>query len=167
MLYRKKVIYVLIALALACYSLIGFSFHDATGRFVSSSAFKNKWIIVNYWADWCDSCLEEVPELNNFYKNNQDNNIVMIGVNYDGLTNLALQHAIKKAGILFPVLQEDPMQTWRLSEISVLPTTFVINPEGVVVRKIIGPNTEQSLLKIIHNRLYGGKSVKGKMNPVV
>ncbi len=165
MSYRKIVCFV-IALVLSCYSYVGFSFHDATGRFLPASEFKNKWIIVNYWADWCDSCIEEIPELNNFYKNNQDSNIMIIGVNYDNLPGPSLRRAIKKSGILFPVLQEDPAQAWRLSEIVALPTTFVINPEGVVVRKIIGPNTEQSLLKIIHNRLYGKKNIKEKKNPI-
>jgi len=163
---NKSIIFMVMAIILAFYSHICFSFHDATGRSISLSDFKNKWIIVNYWADWCDSCIEEIPELNNFYKNNQDNNILIIGVNYDNLPNPVLQQAIRKTGILFPVLQEDPAKVWRLGEITVLPTTYIINPDGDVVRKIIGPNTEQSLLKIIHNRLYGKKNIKEKKNPI-
>lgn len=139
------------------YSLQGFSFQDAYGRHISDAMLENKWIIINYWADWCDSCLEEIPELNNFYKNNQDNNIIILGVNYDKLPPLDLRLAIVKTGIMFPVLQDDPTNKWRLGEITVLPTTYIINPNGDIVRKIIGPNTEQSLLKIIHNKLYGKK----------
>src|SRR5689334_3073620 len=107
MSYRKNIIFIVMALALFVYSHITFAFHDASGRFISNSEFKNKWIIVNYWADWCDSCIEEIPELNNFYKNNHDNNILIFGVNYDRLPNPLLRQAIKKTGILFPVLQED------------------------------------------------------------
>lgn len=167
MSYRKNIVCFVTALVLSFYSHVGFSFHDSMGRFLPSSEFKNKWIIVNYWADWCDSCIEEIPELNNFYKNNQDSNILIFGVNYDGLPNSVLRQAIKKSGIVFPVLQEDPAQVWGLGEVTVLPTTFIINPDGDVVRKIIGPNTEQSLLKIVHNRLYGKKNIKEKKNQVV
>lgn len=156
----------MMVIVLTFYSHITFSFHDATGRFISHSEFKNKWIIVNYWADWCDSCIEEIPELNNFYRNNQDHNILIFGVNYDRLPNPVLRQAIKKTGILFPVLQEDPADLWRFGEITALPTTFIINPDGDVVRKIIGPNTEQSLLKIVHNRLYGKKNIKEKKNQI-
>lgn len=165
--WLKKSIYFVLGLIVLAYANSGFCFHDAAGRSVPSSMFTNKWVIVNYWADWCDSCMEEIPELNNFYKNNQDNNIVIIGVNYDGLASPILRQAIQKAGILFPVLQENPAQKWRLGEVTVLPTTFIVNPDGDVVRKIIGPNTEQSLLKIVHNRLYGKKSNKEKKNSLV
>lgn len=171
MFYRSKLeltfrmaVYFLIGLAVSGFSNMVFAFHGSNGRVLSSSEFSNKWIIVNYWADWCDSCMEEIPELNKFYKNNQGKNMIIVGVNYDRLENPGLQQAIQRAGILFPVLQEDPASKWRLSEVTVLPTTFIINPDGDVVRKIIGPNTEQSLLKIVHNRLYGKKNIKEKKN---
>ncbi len=163
----RNIIFVMMVLVLSFYSYMAFSFHDATGRFIPISEFKNKWIIVNYWADWCDSCIEETPELNNFYKNNHDSNILIVGVNYDRLPNPVLRQAIQRTGILFPVLQEDPAEVWRLGEVTVLPTTFIINPDGDVVRKIIGPNTEQSLLKIVHNRLYGKKNIKEKKNQTI
>lgn len=127
--------------------------HDSEGRIIKMSDLKNKWIIVNYWADWCESCIEEIPELNRFYQNNQDKNIVILGVNYDRLPRPYLNDAIRKTGIVFPVLLEDPSELWRLGEVTVLPTTFIVNPQGDVVKKIIGPNTEQSLLKILQNRV--------------
>lgn len=164
-LHRFKITFAsVMALITLIYSSIGLCFHDATGRLVHPSEFENKWIIVNYWADWCDSCIEEIPELNSFYKNNKAENIVIFGVNYDKLANPTLVQVIQKMGIMFPVLQEDPAKKWHLGEITVLPTTFIVSPEGDVVRKIIGPNTEQSLLKVVHNRLYGKKLNKQKKN---
>lgn len=138
-------------------------FHDAEGRPVRLGDLQNKWLIINYWADWCDSCVEEIPELNNFYQHNQNKNIVLIGVNYDQLSQPDLKQAMQKSGITFPVLLEDPKLLWQLGEISVLPTTFIINPQGDVVKKIIGPNTERSLLKIINNRF----AAKNKVNKLI
>src|SRR5690348_15998540 len=82
--------------------------HDSEGRAISFNDFKNKWIIVNYWAEWCEGCVEEVPELNNFYQKNQDRNIIILGVNYDHLPRPYLNQVIKKMDIRFPVLLEDP-----------------------------------------------------------
>lgn len=127
--------------------------HDSNGRLLNLDEFKNKWIIVNYWADWCESCMEEIPELNRFHQNNQGKDIVFFGVNYDRLPKLYLNQAMDKMGITFPVLLEDPNSLWHLGEVTVLPTTFIINPQGDVVKKIIGPNTEQSLLKLVNNRV--------------
>jgi thiol-disulfide isomerase/thioredoxin len=55
--------------------------HDTKGNEIPLSTLKGKWVIINYWADWCESCTKEIPELNRFYQNNQDKNIVLYGVN--------------------------------------------------------------------------------------
>ncbi len=108
---------------------------------VSLSALKGKWIIINYWAVWCDSCVKEIPELNHFYQHNQDKNILLFGVNYD--------HTPMPDLILYPVLVEDPKKFFKLADVDVLPVTFIIDPQGKVVKSIIGPNTEKSLFKIM------------------
>ena len=136
------------------YAGVKYNFIDTNGQSYNSKDFKNKWVIINYWASWCDSCIDEVPELNKFYFNNKNSNIVILGVNYDHLRDPHLTNAIDKLGIRFPVLKQDPGKELRLGVVSVLPTTFVINPNGDIVKKIIGANTEQSLLKIVHNQMY-------------
>ncbi len=119
--------------------------HDTKGNEIQLSALKGKWIIVNYWADWCESCVQEIPELNRFYQNNQDKNILIYGVNYDRLPKADLEKATKKVHIVFPVLLDDLTQIWPLQGIDVLPVTFIINPKGQVVKRIYGGNTEKSL----------------------
>lgn len=122
-------------------------FYDASGH---SARFDNKWVIINYWADWCDSCMSEVSELNRFYSHNRDKNVVFYGVNYDQLPIDGLKVAIKNAGITFPVLQLDPNSIWNLGQIDVIPTTFFINPNGQMVKKIVGPSTEADITKTLH-----------------
>lgn len=129
------------------------SIRDSQGAVIKASDLQNKWIVINYWADWCSGCVEEVPELNRFYQKNKDKNIIVLGVNYDQLPPTYLQQSIRQIGIEFPVLSEDPRLMWRLGEVTVLPTTFIVNPQGDVMRKIIGPNTEQSLSRVVQNRL--------------
>ncbi len=122
-------------------------FYDASGH---NAQLSNKWVIINYWADWCDSCLSEVSELNHFYSHNHDKNVVFYGVNYDQLPIDGLKIAIKNAGISFPVLQLDPNSLWDLGQIDVIPTTFFINPNGQMVKKIVGPSTEKVIAKTLH-----------------
>jgi peroxiredoxin len=125
--------------------------HTANGEMISANELKGKWVIINYWAAWCASCVKEMPALNQFYLHNRTRNIVVYGVNYESLTLSDLQEAIRKVGIKFPVLLENPSSVWRLSEIDVIPTTFIINPQGRVVKKIVGPSTEESLNKILQD----------------
>lgn len=125
-------------------------FNDTQSHQVQLTKLKDKWIVVNYWASWCPTCMQEVPELNRFHEHNQNRNIIMLGVNYDHLPTDSLRQAVREANVSFPVLTEDPAEAWKLHGVVVLPTTFIINPEGKVVKKIIGTNTERSLLDTIH-----------------
>lgn len=120
-------------------------FSDTQGRSVQISQLRGKWVVVNYWAAWCHSCIEEMPELNRFYQNNSNKNIVFYGVNYDQLPSEALNEAIKNVDVQFPVLTEDPNTAWQLGDTDMIPVTFIINPDGKVVKKLVGVNTEQSL----------------------
>ena len=123
--------------------------HDTTGSAIKLSELKGKWIILNDWADWCDSCAEEVPRLNYFYQHNTDKNIVLFGMNYDQLKGDDLQRAIKKMRIRYPVLVEDPYQRWVLEDTTILPTIYIINPMGKLAKKIVGSVTAEELETII------------------
>ncbi len=124
--------------------------HDTKGNAIFVSSLKGKWVIINYWAAWCDSCIKEIPALNDFYQHNQDKNIVLYGVNYDRMPMNDLQDAMDKLHMTYPVVLEDPAETWPIYGIDALPVTFIINPNGNVVKKILGANTEKSLLAIVH-----------------
>lgn len=123
--------------------------HDTKGNVIRPSQLHGKWIIVNYWAAWCGTCIREIPELDRFYQHNHDKNVVLYGVNYDRLPSDELQTVMHDIQIEFPVLLEDPKNLWQLDEIEALPATFIINPQGLVVKKILGGNTEKSLLETL------------------
>lgn len=143
----KSILIILCSLLLiSCSQDNGPVLHDTEGKPVQLSKLKGKWVIINYWADWCGSCVYEMPELNDFYQHNQDKNIAFYGVNYDHLPLSELKEAVKKTEIEFPVLVEDPNQAWHLDDVFVLPMTFIINPKGKLVKTIVGPNSEKSLL---------------------
>jgi len=122
-------------------------FQDTQGHSVKLTKLKGQWVVVAYWADWCPSCIEDVPELNDFYRHTRHMPIVLYGVNYDGLSGDQLAKAVHKMRITFPVLTADPGSAWGLEEVHALPTIFIINPKGEVVKKIVGTTSERSLLE--------------------
>ena len=111
--------------------------------------WRGRWTLVNYWAEWCGPCRDEIPELNEIQKMGTKLGVHVVGVNYDGVTGQALASLIKTMGIKFPVLLKDPRVRWELAAPSILPTTLLINPNGELVTILIGPQTVESLLEAV------------------
>lgn len=108
------------------------------------AALQGQWVVVNYWAQWCKPCIEEIPELNALDAAHDD--IAVLGVNYDGATGEALASQIEALGVAFPTLPSDPAELLGQPRPSVLPTTFILNPEGELLASLVGPQTQETLL---------------------
>ena len=102
----------------------------------------NQWSVINYWAIWCKPCREEIPELNQL---NQIENVVVLGVNFDGKVGEALISDAGDLGIAFDII-DDPAAYLNISRPSVLPTTLVLSPEGTLVATLVGPQTAESIM---------------------
>jgi peroxiredoxin len=113
---------------------------------VSLTKLSGKWVVVSYFAVWCGACEQEVPELNHFYEANKENNIVVYGVDFDNDSSEQITAAAQHMGIKYPVLVDNPKMAWRLDTVTVLPTTFIINPEGKVVETIMGAHNESYIM---------------------
>ena len=104
----------------------------------------SQWNVINYWAIWCKPCREEIPELNQL---NQIENVVVLGVNFDGKVGEAL--------VSDAVISELPLTSLmtraylNITRPSVLPTTLVLSPEGTLVATLVGPQTAESIMAYI------------------
>lgn len=106
--------------------------------------YRGKWVVINYWAQWCKPCIHEIPELNALAAAEADR-VVVLGVDYDNHQGPELQAAIDKLGITFAVLASDPAATLGIERPNVLPTTVLVDPEGAVREVLRGPQTRASL----------------------
>lgn len=143
----KKIFFILCSLFLIV-SCSDTAFEDTNGNKFQLSDLKGRWMVINYWASWCHSCIQEIPELNHLAKN-EGSKVTLLGVNYDHLPLENLKQEMTKLKMSFPTLVENPQVKWHLGEIAVVPTTFIINPQGKVVESISGPTTEKVLLEKI------------------
>ena len=110
-----------------------------------TSIVSSQWNVINYWAIWCKPCREEIPELNQL---NQIENVVVLGVNFDGKVGQALISDSADLGIAFDII-DDPASNLNISRPSVLPTTLVLSPEGTLVATLVGPQTAESIMAYI------------------
>ncbi len=137
----------LLLLLMACHSGVPDAI-DAEDKPVYFSAFKGKWLVINVWADWCEPCLKEVPELNAFAEQHR-NDVVVLGLNYDSLN--AVKTVTPSVGLPFRyrLLKTIANKKFGLQQIEVLPATYLIDPSGRYVGLLQGPQTQHSLAQAI------------------
>ena len=82
----------------------------ADGSNTQMSHWQDRWLVINYWAEWCGPCRHEIPELNALHRDRVANGMVVLGVNYDGIQPPKLNEVIERMQIDFPVLLVDPQQ---------------------------------------------------------
>ncbi|MFA6301865.1 MAG: TlpA disulfide reductase family protein [Legionella sp.] len=124
---------------------------DLQGKNIPFSELKGKWVLINYWAGWCQTCVNEIPEFNRFYKSHKNDPVALFAVNYDALPLFEQQTLIRKLNINYPNLIKSPANDLKLGEISGVPMTFIINPEGKLVKVLYGGQTARSLNKAMTN----------------
>ncbi|MBA4697398.1 MAG: TlpA family protein disulfide reductase [Legionella sp.] len=121
-------------------------FKDLEGHQTSFQQLKGKWVFINYWASWCHPCLSEISVFNDFY-HQYKKHVAVFAVHYDKLPLSQLTTLVHKYQIDYPHLQNNPAKALSLGRIPSVPTTFVFNPEGVLVQTLYGPQTLSSLKK--------------------
>ena len=114
----------------------------------NKSDFLGKWLVVNYWADWCPPCIKEMPELESFYNKNE-NKVLVLAYNFDRLEGSDLKEQILRFKVNVPSILNDPGLLFGWNTPPSLPATYIINPEGILVETLIGPQTKDSLEAII------------------
>jgi thiol-disulfide isomerase/thioredoxin len=117
---------------------------DANGHVQSLDQYKGKWLIVNYWATWCGTCMKEMPELIDFHENNEVNGVV-VGVNFESIDGKKLKDFVNTKLIPYAVLSSEPVKNTPLGPVPALPTTYIIDPQGNVVAGETGIVTREDL----------------------
>jgi len=105
--------------------------------------YQGRWLVINYWAEWCKPCIKEIPELNALDAKYPQ--VAVLGVNFDGVTGDELNAQMATLSIDFPVLEQEPSGILGVDLPSVLPATFILDPDGKLVHTLIGPQTLESL----------------------
>ena len=117
----------------------------ADGSKTQLSHWDGRRLVINYWAEWCALCRHEIPELNELHESRVANGLVVLGVNYDGLSQPKLGEVIERMDIQFPVLAQDPQQQYGYPRAEQLPMTVLLNPAREVHEVLMGPQTATSI----------------------
>ena len=117
-----------------------FTLTDLDGNPRRLDDFRGKLLFLNFWATWCPPCRAEIPEMVRFYRENTDKAVEIAAINLTssepGLD--AVYSFVQEQNINFPILLDDKNMAEELFQITAVPTTFVISPEGIVLIRKTG-----------------------------
>ncbi len=156
--------YTSVALVLALIFLVGMGFSypkkapeirftGLDGKDYRLSAFRGKVVIVNFFASHCPPCMVELKELARLYREYEDQGLVVISLMVDQEGSPLLPQIVKAKGITYPVglASEEIIQAF--GNVYITPTTFIIDKEGQVVKRLVGYAGRKYLEKKIREYL--------------
>lgn len=132
-----------------------FLLKDMTGVQHQLSSYKGKWVLVNYWATWCPPCLEEVPDLVNLYDQHHQKDLMVLGVVFDYKDVKEVSAYVDDMLMSYPIVLGDDSVVEQIGAADVMPTTFIYNPRGKLVKIKRGVITKQFVEGLIKSS--GGK----------
>jgi cytochrome c biogenesis protein CcmG, thiol:disulfide interchange protein DsbE len=117
-----------------------FSLPDIEGKTVRLSDYRGKVVFVNFWATWCKPCKEEMPSMEILWDNFKSEDFVMLAISMDRVTTKKdIPPFIESMKLTFPILTDSWGQTDKRYKLMGVPETYIIDQNGVLREKVIGP----------------------------
>lgn len=116
-----------------------FSLTDAaTGGSVESSSFSGKTLLVTFFATWCPPCMQEIPTLITLQNEYAEKGFSVVGLSVDQSGVKVVKRLIERRSINYPVLMADGSTARDFGGVVGIPTSFLVNSKGTVVKKYPG-----------------------------
>lgn len=115
-----------------------FELKDLNKKPVKLSDYKGKVVFLNFWATWCKPCKEEMPAMELLYKALKGKDFEMIAVSIDRDIS-KVEPFVKELKLSFTVALDFMGKADRRYKLTGVPETYIIDQNGVIVEKILGP----------------------------
>ena len=112
-------------------------------------------VVLNFWASWCADCVVENKAMRSVFDRYRDQGVQFVGVSFEDQTGTARGFA-KRMGMRWSLVGDPGTATAIRYGVTGVPETFVIDPDGRIVAKTIGPVTYSVLSEQIAHALPGG-----------
>ncbi len=133
-----------------------FSLPNLDDQPIKLSDYRGKVVFLNFWATWCKPCREEMPSMEVMHKTLEKDGLVVLAVSIDRVTTKKdIPPFIKSMNLTFPVLVDSWGQTDKRYKLMGVPETYIIDQQGVLREKVIGPRdwTRMESLRIVMDLL--------------
>ena len=131
-----------------------FKLKTLDGKEVQLSDYRGKKVMLNFWATWCPPCKAEIPHMEKYYKKQaKDDGVEILAVNLtkSDKDEEYIRDFVKSYDMTYPVLLDEDGEQQKQYEIVTIPTTFFIDKNGRIQKKVIGPVDQDMMSKAIAN----------------
>ena len=111
---------------------------DLKGDVWSLSKLKGQVVFLNFWATWCAPCREEMPSMQRLYTKLPKDKFTMIAL-FNNDKEPAVKNFVSQLGITIPILSDEYNFAGTKYGLTGLPETFIIDKQGIIREKFIGP----------------------------
>ncbi len=100
--------------------------------------YKGQVVLVNVWATWCAPCRVEMPSIEHLYQEFGPQGLKVVAVSIDEAGPEVVREFVRERGLSFEVLLNPQRTIERIYQTTGVPESFVLNREGIIVKKVIG-----------------------------
>ena len=128
-----------------------FELQDLNGNLIGLNSFKNKYILLDFWSSNCGPCLIDNPILLKNYKTYRDRGFEIVGISLDKNRD-DWEKSVKRDSMIWPTVSDlkgfdgDLPITYN---VYFIPTYYLIDPNGIIIDKIMGRGQLDEKLKAI------------------
>jgi len=117
----------------------GFTLRTLDGGRASLTDHRDKLVVINFWATWCQPCTVEMPSLEALWRRYRDRGLLVVGVCVDrGAPKALLEPYVRNLKLTFPILLDPDSKTSDRWRVTALPATFLVRPGGEVAGMAMG-----------------------------
>jgi thiol-disulfide isomerase/thioredoxin len=113
--------------------------HLSTGRPASLAEYRGKVLLLNIWATWCLPCRIEMPSLERLQRQLAGSDFRLVSVSIDIEDSTVVRRYAQELGLTFEILHDRPGAIREIYQTTGVPESFVIDRDGAIVKKVIGP----------------------------
>lgn len=108
------------------------------GDTLTTESLRGQVVLVNFWASWCGPCRFEMPGFQKLYEDKRDQGFTIVGISQDRGSLAPMYEFLKKYDIDYPIALENGQVDLAFGGVTALPTSFLIDSNGVIRHKVFG-----------------------------
>lgn len=128
---------------------VDFNLEDVNGETYRLSDFKGQTVVLNFFATWCQPCIDEAPELEAFGREFKDAQLIIIA---RGEPQKRIEKYIEETNSKLLYLLDTKENISKEFSVIGQPETIIINKEGIIVERFSGPTTKDTLIELIKKK---------------